>query len=363
MTVLMTADTVGGVWTYAIDLARALGPRGVDVVLATMGRPLDRAQRREAAAIRGLEVVESRYRLEWMPDPWKDVAAAGTWLLDLERRWSPAVVHLNGYAHGALPFAAPVLIAAHSCVLSWWHAVRGDEPPASWQIYRRAVARGLDGARQIVAPTRAMANSLRHWYAPRTPVRVIPNGRDARCCRLEAKTELILTAGRLWDEAKNVGLVGAAAPGVPWPVYVAGDADGGDLPAAVTHLGRLDATALAGWYAKAAIYALPARYEPFGLSALEAALSGCALVLGDIPSLREVWGRAATFVDPDDPAHLGEALRELIAAPRRLMSMSVRARARARRYSLDSAADTYRAMYGDLARSSRAHTRMPACAS
>ncbi len=32
---------------------------------------------------------------------------------------------------------------------------------------------------------------------------------------------------------------------------------------------------------------LPARYEPFGLSVLEAALSGCALVLGDIPSLRE----------------------------------------------------------------------------
>ena len=32
----------------------------------------------------------------------------------------------------------------------------------------------------------------------------------------------------------------------------------------------------------ASIYALPARYEPFGLSILEAALSGCALVLGDI---------------------------------------------------------------------------------
>ena len=63
-------------------------------------------------------------------------------------------------------------------------------------------------------------------------------------------------------------------------------------------LGRLSAGELADWYARAAIYALPARYEPFGLSALEAALSGCALVLGDIPSLREIWGDAALFVPP-----------------------------------------------------------------
>jgi glycogen synthase len=56
----------------------------------------------------------------------------------------------------------------------------------------------------------------------------------------------------------------------------------------------------ADWYARASIYALPARYEPFGLSALEAALSGCALILGDIPSLREVWLEAAPYVSPDD---------------------------------------------------------------
>ena len=30
----------------------------------------------------------------------------------------------------------------------------------------------------------------------------------------------------------------------------------------------------------ASVYVLPAKYEPFGLSVLEAALSGCALVLG-----------------------------------------------------------------------------------
>ena len=54
-------------------------------------------------------------------------------------------------------------------------------------------------------------------------------------------------------------------------------------------LGKLPAAEMKLWFAHAAIYCLPARYEPFGLSVLEAGLSGCALVLGDIPSLREIW--------------------------------------------------------------------------
>jgi hypothetical protein len=37
--VLMTADTVGGVWTYALELAAGLGEHGVEVAIATMGAP------------------------------------------------------------------------------------------------------------------------------------------------------------------------------------------------------------------------------------------------------------------------------------------------------------------------------------
>src|SRR5437868_12638672 len=68
MTVLMTADTVGGVWTYALDLSRALGQRGVLVVLATMGPPPSRAQRREAAAIPTVQLVHGDYKLAWMDE-------------------------------------------------------------------------------------------------------------------------------------------------------------------------------------------------------------------------------------------------------------------------------------------------------
>ena len=67
----------------------------------------------------------AEFALEWMDEPWDDVARAGDWLLALEERDRPDVVHLNGYVHGAAALSRPCLVAAHSCVLSWWAAVHG----------------------------------------------------------------------------------------------------------------------------------------------------------------------------------------------------------------------------------------------
>ena len=97
--------------------------------------------------------------------------------------------------------------------------------------------------------------------------------------------------------------------------------------------------------ADSAVYALPARYEPFGLSALEAGLCGCALVLGDIPSLREVWGDAATYVDPDDTSALAHTFNALVADERTRADLGRRARARALKYSPTRMVDGYLAAY------------------
>jgi len=349
----MTTDTVGGVWTYALDLARTLAPRGIRTVLATMGAPLSADQRQEADSVTGLEVAESAYRLEWMENPWEDVRAAGDWLLALEERVRPYAVHLNGYAHGDLPWRAPTLVVGHSCVLSWWRAVKGEDAPDGWSRYREAVARGLAAADAVAAPTAAMLRELERHYGPLAGARVVVNGRDPARFSPAPKEPLIFSAGRLWDDAKNLSALDRVAGGLDWPVLVAGDAahpDGGEArPEHVRMLGRLRPDALAATMARAAVYALPARYEPFGLSALEAGLCGCALVLGDIPSLREVWGDAAVFVAPDDPDRLREELRRLIADAEHRGRMAARARARALTYTPERMADSYARIYGDLA--------------
>lgn len=366
MTVLLTADTVGGVWTYAVDLARALRPRGVTVHLATMGRLPTPEQRAEARAA-GAALHESAYALEWMSDPWEDVRAAGDWLLDLERAVRPDVVHLNGYAHGALPWTAPVVMVGHSCVLSWWRAVKGADAPPEWDRYARAVERGLRAADVVLAPTAAMLRCLEAHYGPLRRAAVVPNGRDAAAFRPRAKEPFVFSAGRFWDEAKNLATLDAAADGLPWPVEVAGDMtrpDGGEAaPRRARALGRLSAPDIAERMGRAGIYALPARYEPFGLSALEAALCGCALVLGDIPTLREVWGDAALFVPPDDACALRAALSTLIKDPRRREAMAAAARERARLYTPERMALGIMAAYGALPRAADARKEAAACAS
>ncbi|WP_293422662.1 glycosyltransferase family 4 protein [Phenylobacterium sp.] len=353
-TVLMTADTVGGVWRYAIDLAAGLAPHGVRVVLATMGRALSDDQWTEAKAVPGLIVEESTFKLEWMPDSAEDVVSAGYWLMALERRYRPDLVHLNGYAHGALMWSAPVLMVAHSCVASWWRAVKGEDPPASdWHGYLTGVRRGLAAADMVVAPTAAYLAEVEAIYGRLSGTRVILNGRDrAGLGPAIRKRPLVLAAGRVWDEAKNLRLLGTVAPVLGYPIHVAGESrgpDGSDVALeGVEVLGRLDAAQMAEAMGRAAVFTSPALYEPFGLAVLEAALSGCALVLSDIPTFRELWEGCALFADPRDPAAWSTTLDRVLRDDHLRIRLAEAARVRAARLTAEAMAAVTLDAYAEL---------------
>lgn len=339
--VLMTCDTVGGVWTFALELAEGLAAHGVEVVLASLGGMPSREQK-ESAARANVCMVSADFKLEWMEDPWRDVANSGRWLRRLSREYSPDVIHLNSYGTSGLPFGHPVVLTAHSCVLSWWKAVRRTPIPPEWDRYRATVTYALNSAGAITAPSRSMAAALAaHYCFKKDKLRVIYNGRNPRHFRSQEKEPFVFVAGRLWDEAKNAAALAEIAPSLSWPVYMAGEGQvRGSQP-----MGRLSPDEMAEWYARAAIYALPARYEPFGLSALEAALSGCALVLGDISSLREIWGDAALFVPPDDKRALRAAIETMIADEGLRCEMARKGYARARRFGPRSMVRSYLSLY------------------
>jgi glycogen(starch) synthase len=326
MRVLMTADTVGGVWTYARDLARALD---ADVTIATMGPPP--AQYEEGLLV-------STYALEWEDEPWDDVDRAGAWLLELEEELQPDLVHLNGYAHGALPWRAPVVVAAHSDVVSWWLAVHGAPPPERFDRYRSAVEAGLRAADVVVAPTHAVLDDLRRHYRLCRDRVVVHNGSSLEPIPAE-KEPFVLALGRFRDEAKNLAALARARHATGWPIVAAGDG---------TALGRLGRGEVQALLARAAVFASPARYEPFGLGILEAARSGCALVLGDLPSLREVWGDAALFAPPDDDEAIAAALRLVTRDAELRAELAERARRRSARYTVEAMAAGYARVYESL---------------
>ncbi len=347
--VLMTADTVGGVWTYATDLCGALAGYGTHVVLLSMGRMPNDAQLRQVSDLANVTLIPTDYRLEWMPDCEADLRRSGEVLLALEQEFQPDVVHLNTYWHASLPLHSPRLVAAHSCVASWWKACRGTAMPGSWSQYQSWVRNAVAAADILVAPSAAYLREFHSHHGGTPRWRLIRNGRDNSLFRTGPKSDLVLAAGRLWDEAKNIRLLCEAAHGVEMPIAIAGDPAGPNGEVAPRHnvafLGNLAPDELATWMARASIFVAPAKYEPFGLTILEAALSGCALVLGDIATLRELWDGAAVFVDPGDPGELRAVLRDLGNDPAKVTSLGANAHARAGRYSLARMARSYDQTY------------------
>jgi glycosyltransferase involved in cell wall biosynthesis len=325
MRILMTADAVGGVFRYALELARALEGDGAHFALAIMGGELKPDERKEAASLANVILFEGPYRLEWMTAAAADLAASSAWLLDIAAGFRPDLIHVNGYFHAALSWERPVVVAAHSCVYSWWSAVFRETPPASWEGYRRGVKRGLRAADAVVAPSRSMLEALEHHYGPLSNGRVIYNGRDLTEPPAGRKDPIVLGAGRLWDRGKNLEMLAGLAPRLDWPILIAGEPKHPDEPSldrpsakGAVELGRLSSGEMERWMQKAALYCHPAHYEPFGLTVLEAALARCALVLSDIPTFRELWEGAAELVPCGDPDALEAALAGLIAEePRR----------------------------------------------
>src|ERR1051326_8323524 len=74
-------------------------------------------------------------------------------------------------------------------------------------------------------------------------------------------------------------------------------------------------------------------YEPFGLSVLEAAQAGCALVLSDIPTHRELWDGVALFVEARDDQGFADAIGDLLDDSSKRQHLGETARERALQYS------------------------------
>ena len=304
--VLLTTDVVGGVWDFCLVLADQLRRRHT-VTLLALGSPS--LAQRQAAHDMDVELISEPLKLEWMQDSSADVEATRKLVSDLARDVDADVVHANQCAAACLNVEAPVLLTVHSDVLSWHKWTLGTSDISSeWRPYVGLVREALTRADRVVAVSAFLAREIEALYDVDRRIDVIYNGWPAARSR-PSKDPLTLAAGRVWDAAKNIQLVAAAARG--WngdPVYLAGETshpDGGraSVPEPLRPLGLLSREELDTWLDRAKIYVSAARYDPFGLLPLQAALRGCALLLSDIPSYLELWDGAATFFragDADD---------------------------------------------------------------
>lgn len=328
MHILVTADTVGGVWIYSRELVTGLLQLGARVTLVSFGDIPSSGQTRWMENIHGrdFDYRPTAFKLEWMQDSAADMSASSKYLLGVIRETEPDLLHFNQFYYGALDCDLPRVVVAHSDVVSWWAAVHRQEPPkTSWMSwYRDVVARGLAGATAVIAPSQWMLDQVERHYLKPHRASVVYNGRTPALFNPHlTKEERIVTAGRLWDVAKNAGIFLRAD--MPAPVLMVGASHRSEQPdklfgveentAKVQLQSHQDEKQMAQILARAAIYAAPSQYEPFGLAPVEAALSRCALVASDIPSFRQLWEDAAVFFRNDDPQDLCQALEPLLRDP------------------------------------------------
>ncbi len=390
MRLLITTDTVGGVWTFTGDLATAFLQRGHAVHLVSFSRkpspdqqawinrhtapnrrhserseepPYSAGSRDTAAGLAAnqLSLTHSftKVPLEWMQNNDRAFEDGQAFLLDQIETFTPDLILSNQLCFGRLDTPAPRVVVAHSDVLSWAKTCRPSalEPTPWLNRYTSVVQAGLLDAAALVVPTAWMGEALAANFHLPNHYQVIPNGAELATSTPDVSQPLTepqrklqaVSAGRLWDQAK--GLDTLAGTDLPLPVMVAGEAQfEGEalplLPPQVRLLGQLPPAALQGVFRESAIYLCTSHYEPFGLAPLEAALCGCALLIRDLPSLREVWGEDALYFR--NAAELQTWLIRLAADPALLTQAQSRARHRATRYSVGRMAEAYLALFHSL---------------
>lgn len=335
--VMLSADAVGGVWQYCLELAAGFGARGAEVLLAVMGPAPDSAQMQHAMEIVGIAVRPTGLALDWLAHAKAEVAGASAALSKLAAEWDAETIQLHAPAYAAFgSWPASVIVVAHSCVGTWWRAVRSGPLPADLAWRAVLTGRGLRRVDAVIAPSMAFARALTETYGLERPVQPIWNGRRSMTLTRQPRSHGF-TAGRLWDDAKNIATLDEAARLSGLLIRAAGPSVGPNGVAApapnLQLLGTLDAVELAREYANAGFFVSPARYEPYGLAVLEAASAGCPLILSDIPTFHELWDGVAVFFAPNDVAELARAMEMMLSFPEEGARLGEAARERAARYT------------------------------
>ncbi len=150
-----------------------------------------------------------------------------------------------------------------------------------------------------------------------------------------------------WETKKNIKVVIQAAKDFEWPLVFAGESSSLKIqkPVNVIFKGIISSSRIAAMLSRSSIYVHPALYEPFGLSALEAALACNALILSDIETMHELWEDAAIFVDPADPGKWAESVNDLIRDEQKRKKLSHKAYLQALKYNAAFTAQNYLRVY------------------
>ncbi len=364
---------LGGVESHVRALSAALAARGHDVTVVTTRHDPSLA---EEETMDGFRVVRVKPRAIVMRTPIAPQMRARLRMLEAD------VFHGHFPPPLAAHYATSVGVERGTPSVVTYHC--DVEIPSAFgllleSLYRRSFgASTLDQATKVVVTTRTYAATSRAVW--RHNPAVIPNAVDHRrfhpdvdpsAVRAKLRigpTELVVLLVSRIEPHKGIDHFVEAARYVPEARFlVAGD--GSLVPTMrrlastlgvadrIRFLGRVSEAGLPQLYAACDVFVLPSvsRLEAFGIVALEAMATGKAVVVADIPGVREVIedGKEGLLADPVNPQDLAKKIRWLLADPEARRAMGQRGREKvAASFSVERVTDQIEALYRSIANAS-----------
>ena len=322
----------GGPVTVAGQHARELVRRGHEVTVFTSDL-IAFAPRTHLGALEcqddGLTI---RYFRSWAPRPRYPAVLARVAAGIRERATRLDVVHIH-FAREVIPASAAAATRSLGIpTVLQPHGMLGNVTGVRGVVDRLWVRRALENASAVLALQDHERRQLER-LAPDARVRILPNGIPAgsspgRAHRNGHHPKTVLFLARLHPRKRVLAFIEMAhllRDGGVDARYVVVGHDAGDraeaerrvsalgLSDAVSFVGGVPASEVAGWYEAADVYVLPAVDEPFPLTVLEALRAGVPSVVTDRCSIADdLARRGAAVVAAPDPVSLAEGVRVIL---------------------------------------------------
>jgi glycosyltransferase involved in cell wall biosynthesis len=359
---------LGGVESHVMDISRKLIEKGHEVrVLTSMYTSLPETEEVRGVPVTRLKPIASVFQTPITPGIQRVLAGAK---VDIVHGHSPPPLD-SFYVARSRKEASWRYVVTYHCDLSVPHPLG---PAAVWLYERTLGSYAIRNADKLVVTTNTYAATSRAVW--RAEPAVVPNAVDHHHFRpglegaairkrhgVPAEEKVVLFVGRLVGH-KGIDYLLRAAPHVDARILVVGAGEkrkeyverARRLGGRVTFAGRVSYADLPAYYAAADLFTLPSvgRLEAFGIAALEAMACGRAVVLADIPGMREIItdGVEGLLSEPMNDEDLAEKINTLLADDEARAAMGLRGRRKVEeRFTADSVASQLEAVYEDVLQS------------
>jgi glycosyltransferase involved in cell wall biosynthesis len=363
----VTKPTAAGVRRHVIDLVTGLHALGVRQGLVYSPEGADAAFWEGLERLQGMGVASFAVPMKREVDPRGD-ARAGRELARLVRRLRPRVLHLHSSKAGGIGRLAALAFPRVRVVYSP-HASAANLAPVYGRIERFLGHVRTDRLVAVSASERDEIAALR--YVPDRRLVRVDAGIDAADVEAGAagpppvplpEGRLLVAAGRM-NEQKNPELLVEAsrellARFADLHVVWIGDGENREgVERMLDEAGIRRRWTITGWVAnpfpvigRAAVFALPSRYESFGYVTLEAMVLGKPVVSTAVAGSRDLVaaGETGYLVPPGEPHAFAEAVARVLRDPAHAEALGRAAAERARHFSRERMAAEVLEVYRGL---------------